>query len=57
MSTRRWGLVVWALGMAILIGGWVTVVETDLRPTLLLPVGFILAVVGAGMWRRRPSES
>jgi hypothetical protein len=57
MSTRRWGLVVWGLGMAILVGGWLTVVWTDLHPTLLLPIGFILALVGGLMRRPQPSES
>jgi hypothetical protein len=50
--------VVWGVGMAILVGGWIVVVETDVHPLpVILPTGFILAAAGALMRQRKPKAS
>jgi hypothetical protein len=44
--------------MAILVGGWIVVVETDVHPLpVVLPAGFLLALAGAFMRQRAPKAS
>ena len=49
MNARRWGYVLYGLGIAILVVGPIVVVKADLHPGHAIPIGAVVLCL-AGVW-------